>query len=104
MNPSATPTVTQKRLYAHFVAHSVLVFALLLSFEAHAQTMVGLSLLTFAANNIIAPLGIFSVVLALGGSFFRPDLVKGAIYSALICAVLFFIIKSAPQLTTALKS
>lgn len=71
---------------------------------AHAQAYAGQSLLTFAANYIIAPLGIFSIVLALAGSVFRPDMVRGAVYAAIISAILFFIVKMAPQLTTALKA
>jgi hypothetical protein len=65
---------------------------------AFAQQMVGMSLMTFAANSIIAPLGIFAVVVALASSFFRPDIVKGAVYAAIICAVVFFVIRSAPQI------
>ena len=72
--------------------------------SAFAQQMVGQSLLTFAGNYIIAPLGIFAVVVALGGGFFRPDLLRGGIYAAFLCAVLFFVIRMAPQLTTALKN
>ncbi len=64
----------------------------------------GEQLLAFGSNYIIAPLGIFAVVLALAGSFFRPDLVRSAIYAAIICAVLFFVVKMAPQLMTSMKS
>lgn len=96
--------VGNRRLDA-FLARAVPVFVLLAAAQpAFAQAMVGNSLLTFAANYIIGPLGIFAVVAALAGSIFRPDLVKGAIYAAIICAVLFFIIKMSPQLITALRT
>lgn len=71
---------------------------------AIAQQMVGQSILDFSANYIIGPLGIFAVVVALAGSIFRPDMVRNAIYAAIICAVLFFIIKMAPQLVSAFRN
>ena len=71
---------------------------------AFAQQMVGHSILEFGANYIIGPLGIFAVVLALAGSIFRPDMVRSAIYAAIICAVLFFVIKMAPQLVIAFRN
>lgn len=71
---------------------------------AFAQQMVGQSILEFSANYIIGPLGIFAVVVALAGSIFRPDMVKSAIYAAIICAVLFFVIRMAPQLVQAFRN
>lgn len=71
---------------------------------AYAQSMVGKSLLDFCANYVIGPLGIFAVVVALAGSIFRPDLVRNAIYAAIICAVLFFIIKSSDSLIGAFRN
>ena len=49
-------------------------------------------------------LGIFAIVVALAGSIFRPDMVRSAGYAALICAVLFFVIKSADSLIGAFRS
>lgn len=71
---------------------------------AFAQQMVGQSILEFGANYIIGPLGIFAVVVALAGSIFRPDMVRSAIYAAIICAVLFFVVKMAPQLVIAFRN
>lgn len=82
----------------------VAAIALLGATPAFAQQMVGESVLTFGANYILGPLGVFSVVVALAGSIFRPDMVRNAIYAAIICAVLFFVIKMAPQLVSAFKS
>jgi hypothetical protein len=64
----------------------------------------GEQLLMFGSQYIIAPLGIFAVIIALAASFFRPDMVKGAVYAAILCAVLFFVIKMSSQLTTAFQS
>ena len=71
---------------------------------AYAQSMVGKNLLDFCANYVIGPLGIFAVVVALAGSIFRPDMVRNAIYAAIICAVLFFVIKSADSLIGAFRN
>lgn len=68
-----------------------------------AHAYLGESLLNFAKNNIIAPLGLLAVVVALGASIFRPDLVKTAIYTAIICAVLFFLINSASTFINAVE-
>lgn len=64
----------------------------------------GEQLLAFSANNIIAPLGIIAVVVFLAGSLFRPDMAKHAVYAIVICAVLYCVIKYAPQLMTAVKT
>ncbi len=63
----------------------------------------GQKLLEFGKNYIIAPLGLLSIVVALAASVFRPDFVRGAVYSAIISAILFFLIASAPTLMTAMK-
>lgn len=83
---------------------AVLLVAIGSALPAHAQSMVGKSLLDFSANYVIGPLGIFAVVVALAGSIFRPDMVRNAIYAAIICAVLFFIIKSSDSLIGAFRN
>ena len=62
----------------------------------------GKDALSWAASYIIAPLGLFSIVIALGAAFFRPDFVKQAIYAVIICAVLFFIINQGDRIFSAL--
>ena len=87
-------------------ARFLLVFLLLGVAEAAlAQTSgyPGQKLLEFGRNYIIAPLGLLSIVVALAASVFRPDFVRGAVYSAIISAILFFLISSAPTLMTAMK-
>ena len=76
-----------------------------LALPAFAQGMsFGGGLLTWAAANIIAPLGVLSVVVALGASIIRPDLVRGAIYTAIICAAIFFIVRMSSTLVGLLQS
>ncbi len=70
---------------------------------AQAAGYPGQKLLEFARAYIIAPLGLLSIVVALAASVFRPDFVRGAVYAAIISAVLFFLISSAPSLMNAMK-
>ncbi len=96
---------SQTQALVRFASRLAVVFALVAFVDAaSAQTMVGQSLLTFAGNYVVAPLGIFAMVIALAGAFFRPDLAKGGVFAAILCAVIFFVIRMAPQLTTALKN
>ena len=100
-----TSAVIANRQLVRFATRAAVVLLVFgMSAPAFAQQMVGGNLLTFAANFIIAPLGIFAIVVALAGSIFRPDMVRSAGYAALICAVLFFVIKSAPAIVTALRN
>lgn len=69
--------------------------------QPNTSTYPGQGLLEFAAKYIIAPLGLFSILAGLGAAFFRPEYVKQAIYSAIICAVLFFIIYNATDIMKA---
>ena len=93
------------RRFTHLVSRAAVLLVVIGSaVPAYAQSMVGKSLLDFSANYVIGPLGIFAVVVALAGSIFRPDLVRNAIYAAIICAVLFFIIKSADSLIGAFRN
>ena len=96
--------VSNRQLLRFSTRFGALLIAVGAAAPAFAQQMVGQSILTFAGNYIIGPLGIFAVVVALAGSIFRPDMVRSAGYAALICAVLFFVIKSAPAIVTALRN
>jgi hypothetical protein len=92
MKPSINESLRQ-------AAAAALLFAPALAFAYPGQ-----QLLQFGANYIIAPLGLFALVIALAGSFFRPDMVRSAIYAVIICAVLFFVISQADSLMSAVKS
>jgi hypothetical protein len=64
----------------------------------------GQTLLEYGRNFVIAPLGLFAIVVGVGGAMFKPDLVKGAIWTAVICAFLFAIISGAPAIMNALQN
>jgi hypothetical protein len=64
----------------------------------------GQTLLEYGRNFVIAPLGLFAIVVGVGGAMFKPDLVKSAIWTAVICAFLFAIISGAPAIMNALQN
>ncbi len=81
---------------------AIAVFALVA--PAFALAYPGQSLLEYGRNFVIAPLGLFAIVVGVGGAMFKPDLVKGAIWTAVICAFLFAIISGAPAIMNALQN
>ena len=81
---------------------AVAVFALIA--PAFALAYPGQSLLEYGRNFVIAPLGLFAIVVGVGGAMFKPDLVKSAIWTAVICAFLFAIISGAPAIMNALQN
>src|SRR5438105_1254626 len=80
------------------------VFAALAVLQPAMADYAGKSLLEWTARNIIAPLGILAVVVALAAAFFRPEFVQKAIYAVIICALLFFVIRSADTLVNLLQA
>jgi hypothetical protein len=96
-------TLVASRQFATFLRRWVALWVVcFLALPAHAA--LGDNLLMFVQNSIIAPLGIMAVVAALGASIFRPDLVRTAIYVAIICAVIFFILNSRAAVLAAFQS
>ncbi len=73
-------------------------------FNSVAHAFVGQTLLGWSATNVIAPIGLMAVVVAIGGALFRPEVVSRAIYAAVICVVLFFIINSASSVISTLQA
>ena len=71
---------------------------------AFALAYPGQTLLEYGRNFVIAPLGLFAIVVGVGGAMFKPDLVKNAIWTAVICAFLFAIISGAPAIMSALQN
>ena len=69
-----------------------------------ALAYAGQELLTWVADNIIFPLGIITLVLSLAAAMVRPDLVRSAVWATVICAIIFFVIRSAPQLQAAISA
>jgi hypothetical protein len=83
--------VIRSRALAH-VAFAAVFAASAIYSPAYAYA--GSTLLQWAGQNIIAPLGLIAMVVGLAAAFFRPEFVSKAIYAAIICAVLFFLIRS----------
>jgi hypothetical protein len=64
----------------------------------------GQGLLEFARNFVLAPLGLFAIVVGIAAAMFKPEMVRTAIWSAVVCAFLFFIISAAPTLVNLLQN
>jgi hypothetical protein len=64
----------------------------------------GQGLLEYARNFVLAPLGLFAIVVGIAAAMFKPEMVRTAIWSAVVCAFLFFIISAAPTLVNLLQS
>ena len=69
-----------------------------------AYAFAGQELLMWAGDNIIFPLGIIAVIVSLAAALFRPDLLKNGIWAAVICAIIYFLIRSAPSLQSAIQA
>jgi hypothetical protein len=69
-----------------------------------ALAYAGQGLLEYARNFVIAPLGLFAIVVGIAAAMFKPEVVRTAIWSAVVCAFLFFIISAAPTLVNLLQS
>ena len=69
-----------------------------------AYAFAGQELLLWAGDNIIFPLGIIAVIVSLAAALFRPDLLKNGIWAAVICAIIYFLIRSAPSLQSAIQA
>ena len=83
----------QRNARASARAVGQIVFVSIFAFAALTQPALadyaGKTLLMWASSNVIAPLGILSLVVALGAAFFRPEFVQKAIYAVIICVLLF---------------
>ena len=71
---------------------------------APAYAFAGQELLSWAGDNIIFPLGIIAVIFSLVAALFRPDMLKNGIWAAVICAIIYFLIRSAPGLQSAIQA
>ena len=69
-----------------------------------AYGFAGQELLMWAGDNIIFPLGIVAVIFSLAAALFRPDMLKNGIWAAVICAIIYFLIRSAPSLQSAIQA
>jgi hypothetical protein len=68
---------------------------------AHAQAM-GQGLISYA-QPIILFLGIGAIVVALVAAVFKPEIVKSAVWAAVILTVIFFILRNTSALTSAVS-
>jgi hypothetical protein len=69
-----------------------------------ASAYAGQGLLEYARSYIIAPLGLFAIVVGVAAAMFKPEIVRSAIWSAVICAFLFFLVSAAPTLINLLQN
>lgn len=71
---------------------------------AHAAYgQIGSGLLSYA-EPIILFLGVGAVVVALVGAVFKPELVKGAVWAAVILVLVFFILHNSSALESAVQA
>lgn len=99
-------SIRRLHLIAERVATGTLVAIMMMIVVAPAFALAypGQTLLEYGRNFVIAPLGLFAIVVGVGGAMFKPDLVKSAIWTAVICAFLFAIISGAPAIMNALQN
>jgi len=83
------------------VARSLALALCFVSSLAHAQSM-GQGLISYATP-IILFLGIGAVVVALVAAIFKPELVKTAIWAAIILVVVFFLLKNTASFQAAVQ-
>ena len=102
-SPSSPSRLTASRALARHGSRA-LFLVLMLGVSHMALAYAGENLLNYGANFILAPLGLFAVVILLAGSAFNSQLTKLAVYAAVITVILFTIIKAAPALMTAMSS
>ena len=74
----------------------------LVSNVAHAQVM-GQGLISYA-QPIILFLGVGAIVVALVAAVFKPEVVKSAVWAAVVLVVIFFILRNTAALTGAVQA
>ena len=104
MMKGVRPSPHLERLLAVALRSARFAAAFFLFAPALARAYAGQTLLEYGRSFVIAPVGLFAIVVGVGGAMFRPELVKGAIWTAVICAFLFAIIGGAPTLMNVLQS
>ena len=83
-------------------AFTATLLAGLLSNVAYAQSM-GQGLISYA-QPIILFLGVGAIVVALVAAVFKPELVKTAVWAAVVLVVVFFILRNTAALTSAVQA
>jgi hypothetical protein len=64
----------------------------------------GEQFLNWLANWIIGPAGLLAIVVALVASMLRPEFVTKALYAAVICIVVFFVIREGDTIINLMRS
>ena len=99
--PSTRPPRRTIRWRPPFIP-AVLAGVVLVSSNAYAYA--GQQLLEFAGSNIVGPLGIFAIVGGTVAAKFRPELASRVWGAAIACVFVFFFIRFAPSLISAMSS
>jgi len=93
---------TTRPVSRHRASRRVLALACgLLASVAHAQAM-GQGLISYATP-IILFLGVGAVVVALVAAVFKPELVKAAVWAAVILVVIFFVLRNTASFQAAVQ-
>lgn len=103
-HPSAnttTPSTPVTPSTSVTLARALALFAGSLSTLAHAQN-IGQGLYAYA-NPIILFLGVGAIIVALVAAVFRPELVRSAVWAAVLLVVIFFILKNTAALQSAVQ-
>ena len=99
-----TSQTTPRSSLQRMPARALCACAFLVSSAAYAAgSSIGGGLITYA-QPIILFLGVGAVVVALVGAVFRPELVKGAVWAAVILVVVFFVLRNAAALQSAVQA
>jgi hypothetical protein len=84
------------------LTRSLFPLAWAVSSVAHAQAM-GSGLISYV-QPIILFLGIGAIVVALVAAVFKPEIVKSAVWAAVVLVVIFFILRNTAALTAAVQA
>lgn len=100
---SKTP-FTAKRPLFHADACAAVALVVLLGFSQSAFAYPGEQLLNWTANNILGPMALIAFVVGIAVGIFNTQMIKHAAYVLFISGILFFVIKAAPAIMSAMKN
>ena len=98
MKPSRT-TAAHARLLAQ-----ISFFAATVGVERLSFAYAGQSFLDYLGTYIIGPAGLIAIVVALIASMLRPEFVKQALWAAVICIAIFFVIREGDTIINLMHS
>ena len=101
---SALRSPVLRRRFATIVTRlSVLWLMTALASPAFAQAVLGQGLLDWLVQYILPGMGVLAVFVAVATAVFNPTLARGAVYTAMVLAVLYFVAQQGGSLMTRLK-